>query len=66
MPAAMAEDMTDREVLAELARGEAAGRDPALEEALHGRFGPHHALIVEAISSELGEAAARSKGTSFL
>jgi transposase len=37
---------TDPQVLAELARGQLRKKLPALREALDGRFGPHHALLV--------------------
>jgi transposase len=37
---------TDPQVLAELARGQLRKKLPALREALEGRFGPHHALLV--------------------
>jgi transposase len=33
-------------VLAELARGRLRAKLPALREALEGRFGPHHGLLV--------------------
>ena len=37
---------TDPQVLAELARGQLRKKLPALREALEGRFGSHHALLV--------------------
>ncbi len=43
----------DPEVLSELARGVLRNKIPQLKEALAGRFGPHHALIVGAILSHL-------------
>jgi len=50
---AMVQGTTDPEVLAELARGRLRVKIPALKEALVGRFGPHHALIVGTILSKL-------------
>src|SRR5436309_15795943 len=50
---AMVEGTTDPEVLAELGRGRRRVKNPALKEALVGRFGPHHALIVGTILSKL-------------
>jgi transposase len=44
---------TDPEVLAELARGKLRKKIPALREALVGRFGPEHALIVSAMLAHL-------------
>lgn len=43
----------DPEVLAELARGALRKKIPALREALHGRFGAHHALLVGTILAKL-------------
>jgi len=43
----------DPELLAELARGTLRKKIPALREALHGRFGPHHALLVGTILAKL-------------
>lgn len=50
---AMVEGTTDPEVLAELARGRLRAKIPALKEAMAGRFGAHHALIVGTILSKL-------------
>jgi transposase len=50
---ALVQGTTDPEVLAELARGRLRKKIPALKEALAGRFGPHHALIVGTILSKL-------------
>jgi transposase len=44
---------TDPAVLAELARGRLRAKLPALREALQGRFGPEHALIVGHILAHL-------------
>jgi transposase len=44
---------TDPETLADLARGRLRAKLPELREALEGRFGPHHALLVGAILSHL-------------
>jgi len=43
----------DPETLAELARGTLRRKIPALRQALHGRFGPHHALLVGTILAKL-------------
>jgi transposase len=43
----------DPEVLAELARGRLRSKIPALKEALTGRFGAHHALLVSTILAKL-------------
>jgi transposase len=43
----------DPAVLAELARGTLRKKIPALREALHGRFGAHHALLVGTILAKL-------------
>ena len=43
----------DPEVLAELARGRLRSKIPALKEALVGRFGAHHALLVSTILAKL-------------
>src|SRR5436309_801858 len=43
----------DPEVLAELARGRLRPKIPALKEALTGRFGDHHALLVGSILAKL-------------
>ncbi|HZD05020.1 MAG TPA: IS110 family transposase [Longimicrobiales bacterium] len=50
---AMVEGTRDPGVLAELARGRLRAKIPALKEALNGRFGPHHALLVGTILSKL-------------
>lgn len=44
---------TDPHALADLARGRLRGKLPALREALEGRFGPKHALIVGQILAHL-------------
>jgi transposase len=43
----------DPEVLAELAKGVLRKKIPALREALEGRFGPHHGLLVGQILAKL-------------
>lgn len=43
----------DADALAELARGKLRGKIPALKEALEGRFGSHHALLVSSILAKL-------------
>ena len=43
----------DPDALAELARGTLRKKLPALREALRGRFGPHHALLVGTILTKL-------------
>lgn len=43
---ALASGATDPEALAELARGRLRPKVPQLQEALNGRFKPHHALMV--------------------
>jgi transposase len=53
MLGALVEGTRDPEVLAELARGKLRAKIPALKQALAGRFGSHHALIVGAILSKL-------------
>lgn len=53
MLTALVEGTRDPEVLAELAKGRLRAKIPALKEALAGRFGPHHALIVGTILSKL-------------
>ena len=50
---ALCQGTTDPEVLAELARGRLRAKLPALKEALVGRFGPEHALIVGHILSHI-------------
>ena len=44
---------TDPEVLADLAQGQAAREDPALREALEGRFDDVHALWIGAILAHI-------------
>lgn len=53
MLSALVEGTRDPEVLAELARGRLRQKIPALKDALAGRFGPHHALIVGSILAKL-------------
>ncbi len=53
MLAALVEGTHDPEVLSELARGQLRKKIPQLKEALHGRFGAHHALLVGTILSHL-------------
>jgi transposase len=53
MLTALVEGTRDPEALAGLARGLLRRKIPALKEALQGRFGAHHALIVGAILSKL-------------
>ena len=53
MLVALVEGTRDPEVLAELARGKLRKKIPRLREALAGRFGAHHALIVGAILGHL-------------
>ena len=53
MLSALVEGTRDPETLAELARGLLRKKIPALKQALQGRFGAHHALIVGAILSKL-------------
>lgn len=50
---ALVEGSHDPEALAELARGALRKKIPALREALRGRFGAHHALLVGAILAKL-------------
>jgi transposase len=50
---ALVSGTTDPAVLAELARGRLRAKLPALREALQGRFGPEHALIVGHILAHL-------------
>ncbi len=50
---ALVRGTTDPAVLAELARGRLRAKLPALREALQGRFGPEHALIVGHILAHL-------------
>ena len=53
MLAAMVQGTRDPEILSELARGKLRKKIPALKEALVGRFGADHALIVGAILAHL-------------
>ena len=53
MLTALVEGTRDPGVLSELARGKLRAKIPALKEALTGRFGAHHALIVGTILSKL-------------
>ena len=53
MLTALVEGTRDPEVLSELARGVLRKKIPALKEALAGRFGRHHALLVGTILSHL-------------
>jgi transposase len=53
MLAALVAGTRDPEVLSELARGNLRRKIPALKEALSGRFGSHHALIVGSILSHI-------------
>lgn len=53
MLTALVEGTRDPEILAELARGRLRTKIPALKEALAGRFGAHHGLIVGAILAHL-------------
>jgi transposase len=46
MLAALVGGERDRKVLAELARGRLRAKLPQLRQALRGRFGDHHALLV--------------------
>ena len=43
----------DPEILADLAKGVLRKKIPALKEALEGRFGPHHALLVGQVLAKL-------------
>ena len=53
MLAALVEGERDPEVLAQLARGRMRPKVPQLEEALVGRFGAHHALLVRTILAKV-------------
>ena len=44
---------TDPAVLADLARGRLRKKLPELRRALHGRFRPHHAFLVEQILAKI-------------
>lgn len=50
---ALVEGSRDPQILAELARGALRKKIPALKQALQGRFGPHHALLVGTVLSKL-------------
>ena len=50
---ALAEGTTDPAVLAEMARGALRKKLPALRQALHGRFRPHHARLVAQMLAHL-------------
>ena len=53
MLAALVRGTRDPEVLAELARGKLRAKLPALRQALRGRFGAHHGLLVGQILAKL-------------
>src|SRR5438876_12354703 len=53
MLGALVDGTRDPAVLAALARGALRKKIPALREALRGRFGPHHALLVGTILAKL-------------
>jgi transposase len=53
MVQALAGGTTDPAVIAELARGRLRGKLPALRQALHGRFRPHHAFLLEQILAKI-------------
>jgi len=53
MLAALVEGTRDAAVLAELAKGQLRRKIPALRDALEGRFGHHHSLIVSSILAHL-------------
>jgi transposase len=53
MLGALVEGTTDPHALAELAKGTLRKKIPQLREALTGRFGPHHALLVGEILAKL-------------
>ena len=50
---ALVSGSTDPEILAELAKGVLRKKIPALRDALEGRFGPHHGLLVGQILAKL-------------
>jgi transposase len=50
---ALVRGTTDPEILAELARGKLRAKLPALRQALHGRFRPHHAFLVSQLLAHL-------------
>lgn len=53
MVRALVDGTTDPAVLAELARGALRKKLPALRRALQGRFGPHHAFLIEQILAKI-------------
>jgi transposase len=53
MLTALVKGNRDPEVLAELARGKLRSKIPVLRDALQGRFGSHHALLVSTILAKL-------------
>lgn len=53
MVQALVAGTTDPVVLAELARGALRKKLPALRRALHGRFRPHHAFLIEQIFAKI-------------
>ncbi len=53
MLAALVDGERDPQVLAQMARGRMRSKVPQLEEALVGRFGPHHALMVRTILAKV-------------
>jgi transposase len=50
---ALVEGTTDPTVLADLARGKLRQKLPLLQRALHGRFRPHHAFLIEQIFAKI-------------
>jgi transposase len=50
---ALVEGTTDPTVLADLARGRLRQKLPELRRALHGRFRPHHAFLIEQIFAKI-------------
>ena len=50
---ALVDGTTDPAVLADLARGTLRKKLPALRRALHGRFRPHHAFLLESIFAKI-------------
>jgi len=53
MLTALVDGTTDPTVLADLARGKLRHKLPALRRALHGRFRPHHAFLVQQILAKI-------------
>jgi transposase len=53
MIAALVAGTTDPAVLADLARGRLRKKLPELQRALHGRFRPHHAFLIEQIFAKI-------------